>query len=189
MENLENIEKAIDKLIFVANEKLIALKQVKLAMNADALKAPGERSVSISGINQDYSSTEKDDEYRTKKNMVDKIEYLLMKEGRALKNSEILDLIGKVEGPKVLKKMRTSIYSHLSNLVKKEKAIRCMFNTDKKLAFYVKLDWIVGSGDSRVIKSENYPSPEALAGIQESRLKSENIDWSDKLKTNLNVEP
>ena len=41
MENLENIEKALDKLIFATNEKLVALKQVKLAMNADVLKAPG----------------------------------------------------------------------------------------------------------------------------------------------------
>lgn len=185
MENLESIEIAIDKLILVAAEKLNALKQVKLAMNVDALKSSADRNLTVSHSKSDYpNSLMKDPEYPHKKIMVEKINYLLMKEGRALKNSEIIDLLSHAEGPKTVKKMRTAIYTHLSNLVSKGKAIRCMFNSDKKLSFYVMSDWIDSSGEFRIIKSENYPSPEALAGIEDFRLKPENINWSDMPKTN-----
>lgn len=187
METIQDLEKAVDKLIFLTTEKLNALKQVKLAMNADILKTNGEAS-SISPIIRNSESNEnpKDPIYKSKKNMVDKIEYLIIREGRALKNSEITNLISQEEGPKVVKKMRTAIYTHISNLVLNGKAVRCMFNNDKKLSFYVKSDWIDNSNEIRTIKDQYYPSPESLAGIEPERLKPENIIWSDKPITNLN---
>jgi len=181
METIQDLEKVIDRLITAATERLKALQQIKLIFNCEALKSNNE-GINITKSEQSIPF-KKDQEYPYRKKTIEKIDYLIMKEGRALKSPEILKLIAEAEGQKIAKKLRTSIYAHLATLVQKGKATKCIFNHDKRLSFYLKPEWIDNTGEYRTIQPEFYPSPEALAGIEEDRLKPENIDWTPSINT------
>jgi len=189
MEQFENFKNVVEQQIAITNEKLNALQQLKLCLNAEALKT--DFSIGISKIkNTSKISTSEfsDMEFPNGTDAPRKLFYLINKEKRALKNSELCDLLFKYDKPSKAKKIQQGIYGHISNLVKNTKAIRCMFGGDKKLAFYLMPEWTEKVGEYRTIKAEFYPSSDVLMGIDESRLLPENIEWSDEPKTNLNPE-
>ncbi len=119
METLENAKNAVDNLISTEEKKLDILKQVKLLLNAEELNAGTELMKSVQVPHLINRSELNDGKYPKRKSMIEKLEYLLNKEGRALKSIEFFNLIENEEGPKAAKKVKNSFGGKMGAITKK----------------------------------------------------------------------
>ncbi len=181
MENLESIEKAVDKILSGVALQLETLKEVKLLLSSEALKGINTNTNFVfqnlkvpikttSGYNMNlYKNYPFDESFAKKMEFLDNIH------AQVWRLKERRELIVAIEGSERAEKTLDGVTGKLQNLWKSRKYDGVKYGSVNKFTFYAKKEWI--TEDGKAIKKEFAPPDELLAQLNEEQRKPENIKW------------
>lgn len=180
METINEIINAIDKLQIEANERVVALQQIKMLLDSNAFKEGGKNLSLINSRieNKTHSTTFRKELYSgypMNGRFRDKMDFLDNIHPQGWRLPERRDLIILIEGDELSKKTLDGITGKLQYLRKTGEWIVGKYGNVNKFSFYFKPNWL--SPDGKSIKIEFAPSIEILKNLKEEKRHEKNIVW------------